>query len=172
MIENLVSVDIEAAGPIPGKYSMLSIGACLVDDPGNTLYIELQPINENVVPEALAVSKLSLEQLSREGSPPTQAMKHFAEWLSKLEKPVFVGFNATFDWSFVNYYFIEYSDRNPFGIGGIDIKAYAMGKLHCSWDETRSSRLAERLGISHENSHHALEDAQFQAKLFRLLQAA
>ncbi|SSH65668.1 Uncharacterised protein [Klebsiella pneumoniae] len=26
--EIFVSVDVEASGPIPGKYSMLSIGAC------------------------------------------------------------------------------------------------------------------------------------------------
>jgi len=29
----LISVDIEAAGPSPSDYAMLSLGACLVDDP-------------------------------------------------------------------------------------------------------------------------------------------
>ena len=28
-----VSVDVETAGPIPGEYSLLAIGACLVDAP-------------------------------------------------------------------------------------------------------------------------------------------
>jgi hypothetical protein len=34
-----------------------------------------------------------------------------------------------FDWAFVNHYFVEYGPdgRNPFGIGALDIKAYAMG---------------------------------------------
>jgi hypothetical protein len=31
-----VSVDIEASGPIPRRYSMLALGACLVDDPART----------------------------------------------------------------------------------------------------------------------------------------
>jgi len=45
MTETLISVDIEAAGLIPGRYSMLSIGACLVDDLGDSFYVELQPVN-------------------------------------------------------------------------------------------------------------------------------
>jgi ribonuclease T len=53
MIETLISVDIEAAGPIPGRYSMLSIGACLIDDPEDGFYVEMQPVSDAVVPEAL-----------------------------------------------------------------------------------------------------------------------
>jgi hypothetical protein len=34
--EIFVSVDVEASGPIPGKYSMLSIGACVAFDPSFT----------------------------------------------------------------------------------------------------------------------------------------
>ena len=49
--ERYFSVDIETAGPIPGKYSMLSIGACVVDDPSQSFYAELQPINMEFVPE-------------------------------------------------------------------------------------------------------------------------
>ena len=33
--EIFVSVDVETAGPIPGEYSLLSIGACPVFDPDN-----------------------------------------------------------------------------------------------------------------------------------------
>jgi len=58
--EVYISVDIEAAGPVPGEYSMLSIGACDVELPKKSFYIELKPINDNFIPEALAVSGLSL----------------------------------------------------------------------------------------------------------------
>ena len=34
--EIFVSVDVETAGPIPGEYSLLSIGACDVDNEGRT----------------------------------------------------------------------------------------------------------------------------------------
>jgi len=170
-METLISVDIEASGPIPGRYSMLSIGACPVDNLDDGFYLEIQPTTDNFVPEAIAVSGLDLTRLRSEGIAPSEAMKRFTTWLGQFEHPVFVGFNASFDWSFVNFYFLEYSPerRNPFGIGALDIKAYAMGRLGTTWDETRSSRLAIRLGQMHDSSHHALEDARLQARLFRAI---
>jgi hypothetical protein len=33
------SVDVEALGPIPGEYSMLSLGACRVDVSDKTFYV-------------------------------------------------------------------------------------------------------------------------------------
>ena len=41
MTETLISVDIEAAGPIPGRYSLLSMGACLIDEQKTVLVNEL-----------------------------------------------------------------------------------------------------------------------------------
>jgi ribonuclease T len=107
--EVFISVDVETAGPIPGEYSLLSIGACHVDDPARTFACELKPLNRNADPKALEVSGLSLEKLDRTGLRPHEAMEHFDAWLARSvgsgEKPVFVGLNAPFDWSFVNYYF-------------------------------------------------------------------
>jgi ribonuclease T len=45
MVETYISVDVEAAGPIPGDYSMLAIGACMVGNARETFYAELRPIN-------------------------------------------------------------------------------------------------------------------------------
>jgi ribonuclease T len=98
MMETLVSVDIEASGPIPGRYSMLSLGACLVEDPTDGLYLEFQPVSEEFVSEAVAVSGLDLAKLRSDGTPPAVGMARFAEWLARFERPVFVGFNASFDW--------------------------------------------------------------------------
>src|SRR5213593_2029962 len=104
-----VSVDIEASGPIPGEYSMLSIGACEVGNIEKNFYTEIQPISERFVKEALDVCGLSLEKLMKTGITPHDAMRKFADWINRTageSKPVFVGYNAAFDWSFVNYYFI------------------------------------------------------------------
>jgi len=38
-------------------------------------------------------------------------MNKFCDWLKEVRgarKPVFVGFNASFDWSFVNWYFVKF----------------------------------------------------------------
>jgi len=58
--EVYVSVDIEAAGPVPGTYSMLALGASIVEAPGQTFYAELRPISDGFIPEAMRVSGFSL----------------------------------------------------------------------------------------------------------------
>lgn len=171
--EIFVSVDVETAGPVPGEYSLLSIGACNVDDNSRTFACDLKPLNRNADPKALEVTGLSLDALERTGLPPQEAMRRFSEWLKGLARTnevlVFVGFNAPFDWSFVNYYFHKFIGENPFGFSALDIKAYYMGATGCRWADTRSSRIADVLNLRQHGGHKALSDAQFQAELFRLI---
>lgn len=171
--EIFVSVDIETAGPIPGEYSLLSIGACDVDNEDRTFACELKPINRNADPAALKVTGMSLDVLEKTGLAPKVAMEWFDEWATGLVQDnaslVFVGFNAPFDWSFVNYYFHCFFGRNPFGFAALDIKAYYMGVTGCDWADTRSSRMAASLKPRRTSAHRALEDALYQAELFRLI---
>lgn len=172
--EVFISIDVETAGPIPSEYSLLSIGACLVDDPAQTFSCQIAPTTFNADPAALGVSGLSLKLLKEEGESPSDAMRRFASWIeeaSRGAKPVFVGFNAPFDWSFVNYYFHRFAGGNPFGFTALDIKALWMGVADCRWSETTSRRIAERLQPRLHGDHDALHDAQYQAELFRLVRA-
>ena len=170
-----VSVDIEAAGPAPSLYSLLSIGACLVEKPEEHFYIELQPLGIATIPEAAAVHQLSLEYLAVEGVPPKEAMTRFAEWLSSLvpdgKRPVFVAFNAAFDWMFVNDYFHRFLGYNPFGHTALDVKAFYMGMSGKPWSETSLCQLSPRYLGGQLLTHCALEDALLQAELFRRLLA-
>ncbi|MDZ7586424.1 MAG: 3'-5' exonuclease, partial [Patescibacteria group bacterium] len=109
--ETYISVDIEASGPIPGEYSLLSIGACVVSQTSQTFYAELKPLNGNFIKQALEVNRLSLEKLKTQGEIPDQAMARFDQWIKAVSgdnRPVFVAFNATFDWSFTHWYFIKF----------------------------------------------------------------
>lgn len=170
--EIFISIDVETAGPIPGEYSMLSIGACVVADPSATFACEFKPINDRFVPEALKVSGLSLDRLQQDGTEPEAAMRRFRAWIDEVAgdgTPVFVGFNAPFDWSFVNYYFHRFTGDNPFGFTALDIKALWMGVSGCTWADTRSSRIAEEIHPELHGDHDALHDALYQAELFRLI---
>jgi ribonuclease T len=170
--EVYISVDVETSGPIPGEFSLLSIGACNVDDEGQTFACTLKPITRNADPKALEVSGLSLDELELSGLEPNEAMARFAAWLHKSGAEgslVFVGFNAPFDWSFVNYYFHRFFGSNPFGFTALDIKAYYMGLTRCAWSDTRSSRIEAVLKPLKKGDHNALHDAQYQAELFRLM---
>lgn len=170
--EFFISVDIEASGPVPGEYSMLSIGACVVLAPEQTFSCELKPISDKFDPDAMAVLGRTVEDYGKSGLDPAAAMHAFSEWVGNLhqanETVVFVGFNAPFDWSFVNYYFHRFLGRNPFGFTALDIKAYYMGATGCQWQDTRSSRIAERLRPELSGTHDPLDDALYQAELFRL----
>jgi DNA polymerase III epsilon subunit-like protein len=80
-----------------------------------------------------------------------------------------VGFNAPFDWSFVNYYFHRFAGKNPFGFTALDIKALYMGATGCSWRNTRSSIISEHLKPTLSGTHDALSDARYQAEILRLI---
>ena len=170
--EFYISVDVETAGPIPGEYSMLSLGACLVGNTSRKFYSTFKPITKNFVPEALAISGFSLDELEQTGAPPKMAMDAFNDWISEITedgRPVFVAFNATFDWQFVNYYFCTFLGRNPFGISGLDIKAYYMGKFGTTWSDTSKKRFDKRFLSKKPHTHNALDDAIEQAEIFEKL---
>jgi hypothetical protein len=58
-----IMVDIESDGPIPGDYSMISVGAVVVDEQlDKTFYGQLKPISDKFIPDALAVSGHSREE--------------------------------------------------------------------------------------------------------------
>lgn len=168
--EVYISVDIEASGPIPGEYSMLSLGACVVYDTSKTFYREFKPISDNYLPKAIQVTGLSLENLRDTGVEPEVGMLEFKNWIdivSKDDRPVFTAFNATFDWMFVAYYFHRFLGHNPFRISGLDIKAYYMGKFGTSWSDTAKRRMDTRFLSDKKHTHNALDDAIEQAEIFR-----
>ena len=174
-LEAYVSVDVETAGPNPSQYSLLSIGACLVADPQRAFYVELQPVNDNAIPQALMVSGLSLEQLAERGLAPAEATARFEAWLAAEvppgQQPIFVAFNAPFDWMFVNDYFHRFLGHNPFGHTALDLKAFYMGLTGVQWPETAMRHVAARYLSGRQLTHHALRDAQDQAELFRKMLA-
>lgn len=171
--EVFISIDIETAGPIVSEHSMLTVGACLVYHPEVEFSVMLQPISDKAVEAALEVSGLTLEHAQKDGLAPTEAMSQFADWIAQNVPegctPVFVGLNAPFDWSFVNYYFLKYHGENPFGFTALDIKALFMGVTGCSWHDTKSSSIDKRVFPTLQGDHDALHDAKYQAELFRLV---
>ncbi len=168
----LISVDVETAGPAPGRYALLEIGACVVDRPDETFSVRLVPDREAAVPEALAVSGLSLEALRVDGDDPASAMASFARWVDRVSgdrRPLMVGLNVPFDWMFVAEYFDRYLGRNPFGHSALDIKALSMGVDGVPWGETSWHHLSVRHGSGAGLAHSAVQDAVDQAVVVRRL---
>ena len=170
-------VDIECSGPVPHLYDMLSLGAVPVierDDGslhcGPSFYVEIKPTAPRVDPGAMAVCKLDLARLKREGKSLGDALAALdafvAEHTVPGSKPVFVGHNAPFDWSFVHYAYTWLGRRNPFGYKALDTKALAAGVLGLHWFDTNKEELEVRLRLpKHDETkaHRADYDAEYQA---------
>lgn len=127
-----VMVDVEADGPVPGLYSMTELGAIIVE-PGlsRTFYADFAPISEKSLPEALAVTGRSREDILAFARPEV-SMTQFDLWLRRevLDqqlRPMFVSDNNGFDWQFVNYYCWRFLGHNPFGYSSTNLGSFYKG---------------------------------------------
>jgi hypothetical protein len=170
--ELYVAVDVEADGPIPGPYSMLSLGMAVVGRRDLRFYREMGPISDQFDPEALAVSGLDRDRLAREAATPREAMAAAAAWvdgLRALGRPVFLAAPAVWDGMFVHWYFVRFIGRNPFGItgSGIDLRSFWMGRTGRAWTEGGADHIKEFVGLGElPHTHHAGDDAAELARIF------
>jgi hypothetical protein len=122
-------VDVEADGPIPGRYSMVSFGAIVVESGlQRTFHGRLRPISDQFLPEALAVSKLSREETLAFPNA-VDVMHDFEQWIADntAGRPIFISDNNGFDWQFINWYFHRYLKRNPFGFSSQNLGSLYKG---------------------------------------------
>ncbi|MFM2163094.1 MAG: hypothetical protein RLZZ383_2606 [Pseudomonadota bacterium] len=173
-------IDIEAGGPVPGLYDLLSLGAHVVTPTAEggwavdeePFYVEIVPTAPRVDPGAMKVNGLDLEALAAHGTPMAEALDALSAFVARKKLPgsraVFVGHNAPFDWSFVSYAYHDAGLPNPFGYNGLCTKALAMGVLGLHWIDTNKETLAERLTlppVEVGKVHNAVYDAWYQAHI-------
>jgi len=187
-----VSFDIESSGPTPGKYSMISIGACIVGNRNKQFYREIKPISMNFCIEALKIGAQGLnctknlqifdeynphkdafdainvlKKLSQQGEAPAKVMSEYQDWVLKNTRgfrPVEAAAPIKFDGMFTAYYFDNFNNgQNPFGHSGEDINSMFRGYKQDINEHTKS------LGIKSTLTHNALEDALIQAERFEKL---
>ncbi|MEM2942270.1 MAG: exonuclease [Candidatus Bathyarchaeia archaeon] len=112
-----IMVDVEADGPIPGRYSMIELGAVAVEPGLNRVFhAKLRPISDEYMPEALAITGYTREQ-TLHFDEPARVMSDFEKWVISVDpkRPIFISDNNGFDWMFVCWYFHMFLGRNPFG---------------------------------------------------------
>jgi hypothetical protein len=173
--EILVSTDIEADGPIPGVYSMLSFGsAAYLPDKTlvGTFSANLETLPDATThpqtmqwwqtqPDAWSACRKDLQK-------PEVAMQNYSGWLKSLPgQPIFLAYPAPFDFMFIQWYLIRFTGESPFTYGAIDIKTYAMAMLKTSCSDSKKQNFPSRWfdpGLPH--THVALDDAKEHGALF------
>ena len=185
--ELYISVDVEADGPTPMPYSMVSLGAVVagykdvdgslvhidMKQPQNSFYAELKPISELWAPESLAVSGLERDYLEKNGEDPAVAMTNFSVWVNNMvqdydcKTAVFCAFPLGFDWMWTYWYLENFSEfGSPFGHSrGLDIKTLYMSKADTTLTRSTKNNMPKSLRSNLPHTHNALDDAKEQGDL-------
>jgi len=152
-------VDVEADGPIPGDYSMISFGAVLVEpELGRVFAAKVKPISDRWIPEALAVSGYSREETLSFDDPET-VMRNFGGWVEQVSagRPMFISDNNGFDWGFVNWYFHHFTGNNPFGHSSVNLGSLYKGLVKDTYKNFKHLRTTA-------HTHDPVDDAMGNAE--------
>lgn len=173
------SADIETTGPVAPDFSMISIGVYAFRPDGFnvgtfTSNLEELPLAKRC-PEVMEWWKGHQDAWDKtqvDPAPPDLAMLSLAKWVRLLSDahkavPVFVGYPATFDFSFIYWYLLHFTGECIFSFSGLDIKTYAMAVLKCPFKEATRRKFPRRWRKKEGKLlHESLDDARGQAELF------
>jgi hypothetical protein len=176
------SADVETDGPIPGPFSMLTVGLVYAgrfdglkfERPpqfDRNIYRELKPISDQFEPEALLVNGLDRDRLCRYGSSPADVMTELSNWvrtIAGVDTPVLVAYPVSFDWTWLYWYFVRFSRAgSPFSHSRcFDLKTAIAVKSNMPIAQSGRRNLLPRLRSSRQHTHNALDDAVEQAEIF------
>jgi DNA polymerase III epsilon subunit-like protein len=157
-----IMVDIESDGPIPGDYSMISIGAVVVDENlDKTFRRDLKPISKDFREEALNICGVTREETL--GYPDAaEVMTDFERWVDENSdgQPRLISDNNGFDWMFICWYFHHFCGRNPFGYSSTNL-----GSLYKGFVKDLTKNFKHLRDTVH--THDPLDDAIGNAEAFR-----
>jgi hypothetical protein len=177
--ELYVSIDVETDGPIPGEYSMLSLGSATFESSGQIL--DKFEINIRELPEAKkdaattewwATEPEAWQYCRQNPVEPTSAMHAYLDHLLNIEKTyqkhlVCIGYPVTFDFMFVYWYLIKFTGKSPFSFSGLDIGTMAMTIMRSSY-KTAEMEYMPRHWFAEDikHNHTPLCDAIEQGHVF------
>jgi len=164
---SLFVVDIEADGPIPGDFSMISFAAIKVDNNLRCTFESgpIQPISLFHIPESINAIGISEDKYIADylhgGKDPILVMSDFERWIltnNANGRATFISDNNGFDWMFVCWYFHHFLKRNPFGYSSRrigDLYCGLVKNMYASWKHLRRT----------PHTHNPIDDARGNAEV-------
>lgn len=156
-----VMVDVETDGPIPGDYSMIALGAVIVEPELKRSFLgKLRPISVKYQAEALKVNGISREE-SLGFTEAHDEMMLFDQWLTAnvTGRALFISDNNGFDFQFVSWYFWHFLGKNPFGHSSTNLGSLYKGLIK---DVTKNFK---HLRVT-THDHNPVNDARGNAEAF------
>lgn len=114
----------------------------------------MRPISDHWIPDALAVSGFSREEVLAFREPHV-VMQDFAAWLKEHSKgqPMFISDNNGFDWQFITWYFHHFTGENPFGFSSTNLGSLYKGLVKDAFQNFKHLRRTR-------HTHHPVDDAR------------
>lgn len=176
MKEIYVSTDIETDGPLIFTNSILSFASAAFTADGQ----EVGSFERNLdtlpgaVPDPDTMNWWSQPaqqeawKAHRQNTVnPEVAFKDYVDWVKKLPgKPVFVGYPAGYDFSFMYFHMLKFAGESPFSFSALDIKSYAMATLKLPYRDSTKRNMPKKWFPKLPHTHVALDDAREQGLLF------
>lgn len=174
-----VMFDVETDGPVPGLFSMLSVGLVGITLAGDRVWeceLNLRPVPEaSTDPETMAwwqeeAQREAWDHLQLDQKEPETAIPWLRDQLVELKSRyrVFpVAWPASFDWMFLSYYMHRYAGENPLGRRAkcADTYAWCLSRtVHPNVDI--STLLNHWSDQRFPHTHCALDDAREQSVKF------
>ncbi len=176
-----VSIDVETTGPIPGPYSLLSLGAAAFAESDGSL-ISTFSVNFETLhgaktdPETMkwwSMKPIEWSRARERPEDPEMALHKFCRWLQQLPgNAICVAQPTTFDFMFLHWYLIFFLGKNPFGFVAVDMQSHIMGALNARQYKTPYQDLPESWTALPDGlfdgliPHVAVDDAIMQGHCF------
>lgn len=179
MVELYISIDVEADGPYPLDYSMLSFGAAAFTSNGKM--IETYSANLDTLPNAnqhldtmewWKTQKAAWDACRQNTRPAEEVMPEFVQWVKNVKvndkkvRPVFVGYPTGFDFTFMYVYMMKFAGESPFSFSALDMKTMAMVLLRTEFRATTKRKFPKEWFGKSRHDHIAVHDAIEQGELF------
>lgn len=176
--ELYISVDIEASGPIPLEYSMLSLGAAAFLKTGeliDTFEINLEELpSAQRYPDTMrwwATQPKAWEECRKNLIDPKTAMNRFDAWVHRVSSktgtvPIFVAYPSGFDFTFVYVYLMKFVGHSRFSFSALDIKSYASAVMKKPFRQTVKKSFPKKWMSKKRHTHIAIDDAICQGEIF------
>jgi DNA polymerase III epsilon subunit-like protein len=175
-----IIVDLELNGMMPGKHSVLSIGAVATteDQEVGSFYKKLLPLEDlSADAETMGWWKTQPEawqEVNTGAEPAARVMEAFREWVASFGKsPVFVASPLVLDYPFMKWYLHKFGGEQLFEDfepiqRTLDLASFTAGKLNISLARARRMQLPPEItqGMP-EHSHKAIDDARGYGVILR-----